>query len=216
MRQRARSPEDKERRAEDLLAAAEAVARDLGGIRHVTLLAVTERAGLHRTGVRRYYSSKEELLLELAERGWGQWRDKVAAEVGDRTGLDAPAIAAVLSGTLAALPVFCDLLTHVTLYLEGDVDIERARRYKTRAFAAHDAIAAVLVRAGRMGQEQVTSLLAAAVLLAAGLWQASHPTATLAALYEQEPRWYHDVRDFRPRLDALLAATAAGLAGPSR
>ena len=26
----------------------------------------------------RYYASEEELLLELAERGWRQWRDKAA------------------------------------------------------------------------------------------------------------------------------------------
>jgi hypothetical protein len=54
--------------------------------------------------------------------------------------------------------VFCDLLTHVTLSLEGDVDIERARQYKTNSFAA-------------------------------SFWQVSHPTPTLATLYEQVPDW---------------------------
>src|ERR1700742_2916300 len=107
MRERARSVEDKARRAEDLLAAAEAVALEVGGVRHVTLAAVTERAGLHRTGVRRYYASKEELLLELAERGWGQWRDAVKAEVNGRAGLDSAQVAAVISSTLCGLPVFC-------------------------------------------------------------------------------------------------------------
>ncbi|MGW5093688.1 TetR family transcriptional regulator [Streptomyces nodosus] len=213
MRQRARSSEDKARRAEDLLAAAEAVALDLGGVRYVTLAAVTERAGLHRTGVRRYYSSKEELLLELAERGWYQWRDAVLAEVGDRTGLDPAHTAAAISATLASLPVFCDLLTHATLHLEGDVDIERARRYKTNAFAAHDEIARALCRASRMTVEQIQGLLTSAVLLAAGLWQASHPTPTLARLYEQEPRWGHAALGFRLQLDRLLTASAMGLAG---
>jgi AcrR family transcriptional regulator len=84
MRERARSTEDKARRSEDLLTAAEALTLELGGVRFVTVAAVTERAGLHRTGARRYYASKEELLLELAERGWGQWRDTIAAELGDR------------------------------------------------------------------------------------------------------------------------------------
>lgn len=71
MKERARSPEDKQQRSEDLLDAAESLALELGGVRFVTVAAVTERAGLHRTGVRRYYANKEELLLELAERGWG-------------------------------------------------------------------------------------------------------------------------------------------------
>ncbi|MFJ2021610.1 MULTISPECIES: TetR family transcriptional regulator [Streptomyces] len=161
--------------------------------------------------MRRYYSSKEELLLELAERGWDQWRDAVLADMGDRTGLDPAHTAAVISTTLASLPVFCDLLTHAPLHLEGDVDIERARRYKTNAFAAHDEIARALCRASRMTAEQIQGLLTSAVLLAAGLWQASHPTPTLARLYEQEPRWGHAALDFRLQLDRLLTASAIGL-----
>lgn len=85
------------------------------------------RAGLHRTGVRRYYASKEELLLELAERGWRQWSAAINQMLGDREDLQPRDVAAVLADTIASLPVFCDLLTHVTLSLEGDVDIERAR-----------------------------------------------------------------------------------------
>jgi AcrR family transcriptional regulator len=51
---RARTSEAKAQRAEDLVAAAEALALELGGVRHVTLTPVTARAGLHRTAVRRY------------------------------------------------------------------------------------------------------------------------------------------------------------------
>jgi AcrR family transcriptional regulator len=212
MRQRARSEDDKARRSEDLLEAAEALALELGGVRFVTLAPVTERAGLHRTGVRRYYASKEELLLELAERGWGQWRDAIVAEVGDREGLAPREVAAVLARTIADLPVFCDLLTHVPLSLEGDVDIERARRYKTTSFAAHDDLVAALAGAGSMATGQVEALVAATLAFAAGFWQVSHPTPTLAALYAQVPRWGHVALDFAPRLRMLLEATAVGLA----
>ena len=210
MHQRARSAEDKTRRSEDLLKAAEALALELGGVRYITLAPVTERAGLHRTGVRRYFASKEELLLELAERGWGQWRDAIKGEVAGRTGLGPAQTAAVVSETLVALPVFCDLLTHVALYLEGDVDIERARRYKTNAFAAHDEIATALDHASSMTLEQIGNLLAVAITLASGFWQVSHPTPTLAALYEQEPQWGHVALDFAPRLNRALKAFAIG------
>lgn len=210
--QRARSAEDKARRAEDLLRAAEAVALELGGVRYVTLAAVTEQAGIHRTGVRRYYASKEELLLELAERGWGQWRDAVKIEIGDRTGLTPSQAASVIGKTLTSLPVFCDLLTHVALHLEGDVGIDRARRYKTDATAAHDDIAAAVDRASTLTIEQVVSLLAVAVVLAAGFWQVANPTPTLAKLYEEDPRWGHAASDIAPQLDAMLGAFAIGFA----
>ncbi|WP_436535726.1 TetR family transcriptional regulator [Actinoplanes sp. HUAS TT8] len=212
MRERARSAGDKLRRSEDLLDAAEALALELGGARFVTVAAVTQRVGLHRTGVRRYYADKEELLLELAERGWERWRDAITTELGDRTGLDPPAIAAVLTSTIVGLPVFCDLLTHATLSLEGDVDIERARRYKTTSFAAFDEIIDALTRAGTMPAGQLQNLVSVTTVLAAGFWQVSHPTPTLAALYEQEPRWAHVALDFAPRLRLLLEATAVGLA----
>jgi AcrR family transcriptional regulator len=216
MQQRARSARDKARRAEALLTAAESLALELGGVRYITLTPVTERAGLHRTGVRRYYASKEELLLELAERGWDQWRDAAIAEVGDRTGLTPSQTAAVVSKTLASLPVFCDLLTHVALTLEGDVGIERARRYETSSFAARDEIVAALDHASTMTAGQIAELLSAAIALAAYFWQVAHPTPTLAALYEQVPRRGDAALDFGPRLDGLLKACAAGLAVGSR
>ncbi|MFC1431369.1 TetR family transcriptional regulator [Streptacidiphilus sp. N1-3] len=210
--QRARSAEDKARRAEDLLRAAEAVALELGGVRHITLAAVTKQAGLHQTGLRRYHASREQLLLELAERGWGQWRDAVRGETAERTGLTPVQTAAVVSRTLTSLPVFCDLLTHAVLHLEGDVDIERARRYKASATAARDDIAAALDRASVLTVEQIISLLAVAGFVAAGLWQVSNPTPTLARLYEEEPRWGQAGADIGPRLDAVLTTFATGLA----
>lgn len=191
--------------------AAEAVALERGGVRFVTLAPVTERAGLHRTGVRRYYASKEELLLELAERGWRQWSAAIAEEVQDGDGLGPREVAIVLADTISSLPVFCDLLTHVTLSLEGDVDIERARQYKTNAFAAYAEIVAVLDRVSRMTVDQIQALLAATLAFAANFWQVSHPTPTLAALYEQVPDWGHVALDFRPRLRLLLQSTAIGL-----
>jgi AcrR family transcriptional regulator len=211
VRQRARSKDDKARRSEDLLAAAESIVLERGGVRFVTLAPVTERAGLHRTGVRRYYASKEELLLELAERGWRQWRDAIRDELRDRDVLGPREVAAVMADTIASLPVFCDLLTHVTLSLEGDVDLERARRYKTEAFAAHDEIVSALDHASSMTVEQLRALVAAALAFAGNFWQVSHPTPTLAALYDQVPNWGHVALDFQPRLRLLLQSTAIGL-----
>ena len=39
-------------------------------------------------------------------------------------------------------------LTDVPLSLEGDVGIDRARRYQTHSFAAHDVIVATLTATG--------------------------------------------------------------------
>jgi AcrR family transcriptional regulator len=62
---RARSAESKERRAADLAGAAGALATSLG-LRNVTLAAIAEDAGVHPSAVRRYFDSREDILLTLA------------------------------------------------------------------------------------------------------------------------------------------------------
>jgi AcrR family transcriptional regulator len=188
MQRRARSTDDKRQRTEDLIEAAAALASSCGGVRHVTLNAVSRRAGLDPSGVRRYFANREELFLELAERGWE---------------------------TLNALPLFCDLLTHVPLSLEGGVSIARARSYKARSFAAHDEIVGALTRSSDLEAVAAAQLITAAIALAAYLWQLAHPTDMLRQLYREEPRWEHAALDFEPRLVRLLAATASGLRGTS-
>jgi AcrR family transcriptional regulator len=209
---RARSAEDKRERTDDLLAAARQLATERGGVRHVTLAGVTELAGLHPSAVRRYFASKEELLLELAEQGWDAWRDALVEHLADARNLSPQAIAEAISTTITSLPLFCDLLTHVPLTLEGEVALERARRYKTNSFAAYDTIVETLTSAAdRITTQQTQDLIAATLGLTANLWQISHPTATLAELYTQEPRWAHAALNFEPRLTRLLRATATGL-----
>ncbi len=211
MQSRARSPEAKLRRTEDLLDAARTLAAARGGVRHVTLAAVTEAAGLHPSAVRRYFDSKEELLLELAERGWNQWHDSFTAHLADARNLTPAESAAAVAATLTAQPLFCDLLTHVPLSLEGEVDIERARRFKTNSFAAHDGIVdALTASSDTLTTAQAQELVAAALGITAYLWQVSHPTPTLAELYAKNPRWGHVALDFEPRLTRLLQAVAVG------
>jgi hypothetical protein len=70
---------------------------------------------------------------------------------------------------------------------------------------------AALDQASDMTADQIRALVAAAMAFAATFWQVSHPTPTLAALYEQEPAWGHVALDFAPRLRLLVEATAVGL-----
>ncbi|WP_431964229.1 TetR family transcriptional regulator [Actinacidiphila sp. bgisy160] len=216
MHTRARSAEAKLRRTEDLLDAARTLALERGGVRHVTLSAVTQASGLHPSAVRRYFDSKEELLLELAERGWDDWARTMSSRLQGARDLTPAESAAAVAHTLAAQPLFCDLLTHVPLSLEGEVSLERARRFKTRSFSAYDLITDSITTSGTLTINQAQDLVAAALGLAANLWQVSHPTPTLAKLYAQNPRWGHAALDFEPRLTRLLQSVAVGLTTLSR
>lgn len=208
-RQRARSQQDKELRKAALLAAARELAVEQG-VREVTLTAVTTRVGLHPSALRRYFESREELLLELAEQGWADWRDRLVSALDGATALTPEAVASTVSGSLDQLPLFCDLMTHVVLSLEGAVRLERARRYKLAATEAYDAMVEALADAG-LDRDGARTLLTAAMSCGAYLFQLSRPTATLRELYAQEPRWAHDALRFREQLTSVLTAIALGV-----
>ena len=64
----ARTEEEKRQRAAAIVEAARSLALDTG-VASVTLTGVANRAGVHYSAVRRYFSS-HEVLLHLAAEGW--------------------------------------------------------------------------------------------------------------------------------------------------
>lgn len=208
--QRAYSPEHKAQRAADLMEAARALAaRD--GVRGVTLTAMAQHAGVHVSAVRRYYASREELLLNLAEEGYGDWSRAVAAGLSGRRALTCAELAKTLVATLAERPLFCDLLTHVTLSLEREVTYERVRTFKLAAGDAVAVLTGAISAASALGPGQAREFVVAAIALTAQLWQAGHPGDTLARLYREEPAVAHVGIDFEPTLTSLLTSLCDGL-----
>ena len=108
--QRAYSRHHKQQRAADLMAAARTLgARD--GVRAVTLTAIATQAGVHASAVRRYYASREEILLALAEEGYRDWAHDIATRLAGRQDVTSGELARILTASLAERQLFCDLLT---------------------------------------------------------------------------------------------------------
>ncbi|MEW1836745.1 TetR family transcriptional regulator [Nonomuraea angiospora] len=77
---RARRPEHKQQRREEILAAA----RDLAvasGVRNVSLGAVAEAVGLAKSNIMRYFGTREEIYLILAADEWHQWAAAVTTRL---------------------------------------------------------------------------------------------------------------------------------------
>lgn len=211
---RARSPEAKELRVAALLDAAYRIAAS-EGVKGVTLTSVTTSVGLHPSALRRYFDSTEELLLELAERGWANWRDELIKALGSRRHLTPADAGEALAESLVRVPVFCDLLTHAGLSLEGSVRLERARQYKLAATHAYDAMIAAFIEAvDGIDAAGAETILTAAMATASYLYQLSRPSPTLQQLYAQEPRWAHSALRFREQLTTVLQATVNGCTCP--
>jgi AcrR family transcriptional regulator len=209
---RARSEENKRLRSEALVEAARALASE-GGVASVTLTAMADRAGVHHSAVRRYFTSHKEVLLQLAGEGWVRWADTVRADLRGRESTTPRQLAETLAAGLAADPLFCDLLANVSLHLEHEVAIDRVVEFKRISMAAFADIADAVERAlPGLGRQGTLDTLTAAYALAATLWQVAHPPAALAEVYADgrvpAPDWN---LDFVPALTRLLTATCAGL-----
>jgi AcrR family transcriptional regulator len=209
---RARSTADKRRRAEALVEAARSLALE-SGVSSVTLTAVAQRAGVHHSAMRRYFSSHKEVLLRLAAEGWSRWAGRTRDELRTRGRLTAAQLVDVLVEGLNADPLFCDLLAHVPLHLEHDVDIAHVREFKHVSHAAvMDLVDAVATALPELGAKGALDLVSSANALAATLWQVAHPPAPLAAAYAAEPEIAATAQmEFAPTLTRLLTASCIGL-----
>jgi AcrR family transcriptional regulator len=210
--QRARSPEHKQQRARELVESARRLATEQG-VRAVTLTAIATSAGVHPSAVRRYFSSREEILLRLAADGWAEWAGATEAELDETRDLAPDALADLLVASLAQRPLFCDLLTHATLTLEYDVPTEIARAYKLSSHAALAQVSDAIARAcPRFQGGEALDFLHATTALAASLWHISHPPEGLARLYDEDPELGHTAVDFAPVLRRWALALDRGLA----
>lgn len=177
----------------------------------VTLAQVTADAGLHPSGIRRYFDSREELLLELAQDGWVAWSQSLVENLKGRRELVSERIVDAIVETLTAQPLFCDLITHVPVTLEDGVGRDRAIEYKTAAFAAYDEMVNAIAEASAtLTAGAAQDLLVAALGLTSYLWQVAHPGPVLASIYVDVPEWGHAAASFRDELRRLLTHVAVG------
>jgi AcrR family transcriptional regulator len=211
--QRARTEENKRRRAAALVEAARSLAVETG-VASVTLTAVASRAGIHYSAVRRYFSSHKEVLLHLAAEGWVRFSDTVCSEFGESGPMSPAQVAETLASALAADPLFCDLLANLHLHLEHEVHIERVVEVRRTITAAAHAVADATERAlPALGRSGAFDILIAAYSLAAAFWQIANPPQRLTDAYGEEPEvlppeWNID---FASALTRLLTATCIGL-----
>src|SRR5262249_26979483 len=160
--QRARTELKKRQRAAAIVEAARSLALETG-VASVTLTGIADRAGIHYSAVRRYFSSHKEVLLRLAAEGWTRWSYTVCAALREPGPTSPSRVAETLANGLAADPLFCDLLANLRLHLEHEVDLDRVIEIRRTSAAAEmslaDAIEQALPALGRSGALNV--LLAA-------------------------------------------------------
>ncbi|MGW1408289.1 TetR family transcriptional regulator [Streptomyces sp. NPDC002403] len=218
---RARSPEAKAAREAEILAAAARLAT-AKGVREVTMTAIADEVGMHKSAMLRYFETREDIFLRLAGAAWRDWSGAVQSRLGGITPCPrgdgrlragtARSVAGALARTLVARPLFCDLLAHTPLNLERNVSTDTVRTFKKGAIAEVTEIGAALCAVTPLDIDQARSVVTTATSMAGALWQMAAPGTRLRAFYETDPELSHSVVDVEPRLTEILAALLTGYA----
>lgn len=179
--QRARRPEQLEVRRSAILAAArDALAGKSAA--DVTLGGISERAGLAKSNLLRYFDSREAILLEVLLDELRSWLDELTpllAQPLPRAADHASeiSVADALTESLTQRRLLCDLLGMMAGVLERNITVDTARTFKRRTTESL-AVLGTLIE-GRLpwiGTAAATFVAEAALGLVAGTYPFSNPT----------------------------------------
>ncbi|MFK4039235.1 TetR family transcriptional regulator [Nonomuraea wenchangensis] len=205
---RARRPEHKEQRRQAILDAARELAA-ASGVRTVSLGAVAEAVGLAKSNIVRYFGTREEIYLQLAAEEWLAWSAAVAERLPEAR--DPEAVVTALAETLAARPLFCDLLGNTSTSLEHNVSVPAAHAFKRTVVGTVAELGARIAPAAGLTPAEGLELAAAAAGLAGVLYPAANPSPVLVQVYAQDAELAASCPPFVPTLVRGLRAMAAGL-----
>jgi AcrR family transcriptional regulator len=207
--QRARRPEQKDQRRATILAAARELAEQ-SGVARVSLGDIATAVGLAKSNVLRYFGTREEIYLQLAMREGTGWAEAAIAALQPASGF--PAVATALADAYADRPLYCDLTTHAETMLEHNVSVAALQVYKEWAIGMYMRVGRhIATAAPELTVRDGAGLVMAASAFVAKLFPPTRPSAALRELYDREPQIAQAFPPFRPTLQRMIAATAAGL-----
>jgi len=180
--QRARSPEQKAERTEQILGAAEAMLAEGQDVARLSLSELARRAGMAKSNVYRYFESREAILLALLEDRTERWAREVIAALrqldsGGSNASHVDAMARVLAESATARPVMCHLMSALPSVLEHNVSLAPVRSYKASSLDLIGRLATAMhAVVPELGTELHSELLHHAFAFIVGSWPLAHPS----------------------------------------
>lgn len=212
--QRARSAEQREARRRAILGTAATMLTEMP-VADLSLNELSRRVGLAKSNVLKYFESREAVLLELFGTEFDAWIDDLRAALRDAKGTAAQRgdqLVDAVVRTLAARPVFCDLISAQAAVLERNVSTEVALNFKRHALRGYEGLLMIVVAAlPQLSVENASRFVANASMLAGAIWTHSHPTAAIQAAYDADPALAPIRLEFEPNLRDALQSLLYGL-----
>ncbi len=212
--QRARSEEQRAARRRAILGTAAAMLTEMP-VADLSLNELSRRVGLAKSNVLKYFESREAVLLELFATEFGAWVEDLRTTLRDATSRPGPRseqLADAMVRTLAARPVFCDLISAQASTLERNISTDVALSFKRAAHQGYVALLTVVTEAvPQIGVEGASRFIANASMLAGAIWNHSHPTPAILAAYDADPRLDAIRQEFTPALHEALTTLLYGV-----
>ncbi|MFG1865019.1 TetR/AcrR family transcriptional regulator [Microbispora bryophytorum] len=207
--QRARRPEHRELRRQEILDAAEALLAEMPAD-EISLRELGRRLGVSKTHVVRYFESREGVFLGLLARLRLAWLDALADEWPEPP-CEPDQVMRAWADSLAARPVLCQLWSLLPSVLERNVSADTVRMYKL-VDLGHRTRLAKLVRdrVPALSADAALTLTEYAVVSLVGLWPFSNPTPTVVEA-TADPRLAGSRVDFATMYGEILQTTLTGL-----
>ncbi|MFD4256939.1 TetR/AcrR family transcriptional regulator [Streptomyces sp. NPDC058534] len=176
----------------------------------VSLGGIAAAVGLSKSNVLRYFGTREEIDLHLTMREGTDWAAAAGTALREARGFSAAA--AALADAYADRPLYCDLTTHAETMLEHNASVEALRVHKLWAIDTYFTVGQRIAAAcPQLTVRDGTSLVMAASAFVTKLFPLTRPPEALRELYDREPEIARVFPLFRPTLQRMIAATAAGL-----
>ena len=214
--QRARSEEQREVRRQAILETTSAMLDEMP-VAEVTLNELSRRVGLAKTAVLRYFESREAILLDLLNHRTTSWLAELDQELAHGVDLGRPAMeraeqtADVLSRSLAAQTVLCDLFGAQGGVLEHNVSVEVARRHKRAALGNLAVMAGLVQRQLPEVGDHAELFCLNALIMGGALSAYTSPPPSLLAVYESEPALAVHHVDLRTALRLAIITSLVGI-----
>ena len=195
--QRARRPEQMAARRSAIMAVARTMLTEKS-LADISLRELSDRVGLAKSNVLRYFDSREAIFLELLDEECRSWLNEVDGRLGRPRARKARyaneiRVARTISDSLAERQLFCELLGSMAGVLERNISDRFARDFKARAMANTEALSQLVARQLPWLSSEFTEFFAeGALTLTAGMYPFSVPTepvrAAIADMGYPDPR----------------------------
>jgi AcrR family transcriptional regulator len=190
--QRARSEEQREIRRRAILDTAAAMLDEMP-VAEVALNELSRRVGLAKSNVLRYFESREAVLLDLLDDFLLAWLAELSGELA--AGVDprhtaaerADELAEVLSRSLSARTVLCDLFNAQGGVLEHNVSVEVVLRHKRSALDSLRTMVDLVRRHLPELGDSAQNVCLLTLIMAGALSAYCPPPASVLAAYAAEP-----------------------------